>query len=77
MAVTKEEAVLEFLNNTYNEYNIDPRENLITVSFDFIINTGNAKATDIEDLILHVQKTVKNKFQIELQTEVQIVGFAK
>jgi UDP-N-acetylmuramate dehydrogenase len=43
----------------------------------FIINTGNARATDIENLILHVQKTVKNKFQVELQTEVQIVGVAK
>lgn len=40
----------------------------------FIINTGNARATDIEDLILYVQETVKNKYQIELQTEVKIVG---
>jgi hypothetical protein len=43
MAATKEEIVLDFINNTYNEYNIDPRENLITLSYDFIINTGTAK----------------------------------
>jgi hypothetical protein len=43
MAATKEETVLDFINNTYNEYNIDPRENLITLSYDFIINTGTAK----------------------------------
>ena len=43
MAATKEEAVLDFINNTYNEYNIDPRENSITLSYDFIIDTGTAK----------------------------------
>lgn len=43
MTKTKTEVVLDFLNNTYNEYNIDPRENLITSSYDFIINTGTAK----------------------------------
>ncbi len=41
---TKEETVLGFLNNTTrNEYNIDFRENLITLSYDFIIDTGIAK----------------------------------
>ncbi len=43
MAVTKEETVLDFINNTYNGYNIDPRENSITVSYDFVIDTGTAK----------------------------------
>lgn len=43
MAETKKKTVLNFLNNTYNGYNIDPRENAITVSFDFIIDTGTAK----------------------------------
>lgn len=40
----------------------------------FIINTGNAKASDIESLIKFVQKTVKDKQGIELQIEVKIVG---
>ncbi len=43
MAATKTEIVLDFLNNAFNEYNIDPRENSITLSYDFIINTGTAK----------------------------------
>ena len=43
MAATKEKTVLDFINNTYNEYNIDPRENSITLSYDFIIDTGTAK----------------------------------
>lgn len=40
----------------------------------FIINEGGASATDIEALILYVQKTVKEKTGIELETEVRIVG---
>ena len=40
----------------------------------FIINSGTASATDIESLINHVQQAVSDKFTIQLQTEVCIVG---
>ena len=40
----------------------------------FIINTKNAKAKDVESLINYVQKTVKKEQGIELQTEVKIIG---
>lgn len=40
----------------------------------FIINTGNATADDIEKLIAYVQKQVSQKQGINLQTEVCIVG---
>jgi UDP-N-acetylmuramate dehydrogenase len=40
----------------------------------FIVNTNNAKAADIINLIEHIQNTVKCKFGIELKTEVRIVG---
>ncbi|THB81154.1 MAG: hypothetical protein D3926_03545 [Desulfobacteraceae bacterium] len=40
MAATKKETVLDFLNMKYNDYNIDFRENSITSSQDFIIDTG-------------------------------------
>ncbi len=40
----------------------------------FIVNTGNATSKDIMDLISHIQKTVKDKFNAELQTEIRIVG---
>ncbi|MDP4145050.1 MAG: UDP-N-acetylmuramate dehydrogenase [Bacillota bacterium] len=40
----------------------------------FIINKGNASAQDILDLITEVQKTVKDKFDVELHTEVRIIG---
>jgi len=39
----------------------------------FIINQGNATATDIENLIKHIQQTVKSKLDINLETEVRIV----
>lgn len=40
----------------------------------FIINTGESTAADIENLILHVQKTVQDKFGILLEPEVKILG---
>ncbi|MBR4721199.1 MAG: UDP-N-acetylmuramate dehydrogenase [Clostridia bacterium] len=40
----------------------------------FIVNTGNATAQDVLSLIRHIQKTVEEKFGVELKTEVKIVG---
>ncbi|MFQ5659095.1 MAG: UDP-N-acetylmuramate dehydrogenase [Gammaproteobacteria bacterium] len=40
----------------------------------FIINDGSATAADIENLILHVQQVVIDKFGIKLEAEVDIVG---
>ncbi len=40
----------------------------------FIINTGDATATDIEALIDHVRQTVRERHGVELQHEVRIVG---
>ena len=40
----------------------------------FIINTGDATATDIEELIEHVRQTVIEKHGVELKHEVRIVG---
>ncbi|WP_446897876.1 UDP-N-acetylmuramate dehydrogenase [Clostridium sp. LBM24168] len=40
----------------------------------FIINKGNATSKDILDLIKIVQMTVKEKFNVDLYTEVRIIG---
>lgn len=40
----------------------------------FIINRGDATATDIEELIEHVQRTVRDAHGVELRHEVKIVG---
>ena len=40
----------------------------------FIVNSGEASARDIESLIEHVRAAVKDKHGVELQREVRIVG---
>ena len=40
----------------------------------FVINTGNASAADIEQLIEHMQQTVRDAFGVELVREVHILG---
>jgi UDP-N-acetylmuramate dehydrogenase len=42
----------------------------------FIVNTGNATAGDIEALIEHVRAMVAKRFGVRLETEVRIVGEA-
>ncbi|MFD1418046.1 UDP-N-acetylmuramate dehydrogenase [Companilactobacillus keshanensis] len=40
----------------------------------FIVNINHATATDYMNLIHLIQRTIKEKFDIELQTEVRIIG---
>ncbi|MCT4688586.1 UDP-N-acetylmuramate dehydrogenase [Vallitalea sp.] len=40
----------------------------------FIINKGDATANDIINLINHVRNTVKDKYHVNLETEVRIIG---
>jgi UDP-N-acetylmuramate dehydrogenase len=40
----------------------------------FIVNTGNATASDVIDLINKIQDKVKDKFDVSLETEIKIVG---
>ena len=40
----------------------------------FIVNDKEATAKDIETLINHIQNTVKDRFGIDLDTEVRIIG---
>ncbi len=42
----------------------------------FIINENNATASDIEALIIKIQQDVKIKFNVELNTEIRIIGDA-
>jgi hypothetical protein len=43
MAATKKQTVLDFFNTGYDEYNVDYRENAITESYDFVIDTGTSR----------------------------------
>lgn len=40
----------------------------------FVINTGNATASDVCELIAYVQKVVYEKFNVKLEPEVKITG---
>ena len=41
----------------------------------FIVNTGKARARDVLDLIEYIHKEVKERFRLELEPEVQLIGF--
>ena len=41
----------------------------------FIVNLGKGKAKEVKKLINLIKKTVKNKFGIELEEEIQYIGF--
>ncbi len=41
----------------------------------FVINAGNATAQDVRDLIVQVQEKVKDKFNVDLETEVIFLGW--
>lgn len=40
----------------------------------FVVNAGGATAADVKALIEHIQKTVKEKFGVEIKTEVKMLG---
>ncbi|MBN8207805.1 UDP-N-acetylmuramate dehydrogenase [Bacillus sp. NTK071] len=40
----------------------------------FIVNIDNATATDYLNVIQHVQRTVKDKFGVDLEREVRVIG---
>ncbi|MGM0240186.1 UDP-N-acetylmuramate dehydrogenase [Enterococcus sp. AZ103] len=40
----------------------------------FIVNINQATATDYTELIAHIQSVIKEKFDVDLETEVRIIG---
>lgn len=40
----------------------------------FIVNAGSASAQDVLDLIAFIKKTIKEKFGVDMHTEVEIIG---
>jgi UDP-N-acetylmuramate dehydrogenase len=41
----------------------------------FILNVGEAKASNVKELIEKIKKEVKKKFKIQLEEEIKLVGF--
>ena len=40
----------------------------------FIVNKGNATAQDVLDLIQHIKNVVKEKYEIDLELEIKVIG---
>lgn len=40
----------------------------------FIVNEGNARAKDVKELIEYIQKTVKKKYNVDLEPEIKFLG---
>ena len=40
----------------------------------FIVNKSNATAGDVLKLIKYIQKTVHEKFNVDLETEIKMIG---
>lgn len=40
----------------------------------FIVNTGNATAVDVLNLIQYIQQAILEKFSVKMETEVEIIG---
>ena len=45
------------------------------VHANFFVNSDQATARDIYDLVYHVQKTVRKEFNVALELEVEMIGF--
>ena len=45
--------------------------------YNFFVNNGNAKSSDIENLINRVQKRVFEKTGVSLELEIKIIGEKK
>ncbi len=45
------------------------------VHANFFVNSDQATASEIYNLVQHVQKTVKKEFNVELELEVEMIGF--
>jgi UDP-N-acetylmuramate dehydrogenase len=41
----------------------------------FILNVGEAKASDVKELMEKIKKEVKKKFKVQLEEEIKLVGF--
>ena len=41
----------------------------------FVVNVGNATAADVVSVIKHVQEEVRSRYNVELETEVKMIGF--
>ena len=47
---------------------------IYTHNIAFIVNLGNAKSTDVYQIVTHVEKILKDKYDINIRREVVVIG---
>ena len=47
---------------------------IYTHNIAFIVNLGNAKSSDVYKIVLHVEKTIKKNYNINIKREVVVIG---
>ena len=40
----------------------------------FIVNLGNAKSSDVYEIVIHIEKVLKSKYNINIKREVVVLG---
>ena len=48
---------------------------IYTHNIAFIVNLGNAKASDVYEIVTHIEKIIKNKYNLTIRREVVTLGF--
>ena len=48
---------------------------IYTHNIAFIVNLGNAKASDVYEIVIHIEKVFKEKYDITIRREVVLLGF--
>ena len=47
---------------------------IYTYNIAFIVNLGNAKSSDVYEIVTHVEKVMKSKYNIDIKREVVVLG---
>ena len=47
---------------------------IYTHNIAFIVNLGNAKASEVYEIVIHVEKVFKEKYDITIRREVIVLG---
>ena len=47
---------------------------IYTNNIAFIVNLGNAKSSDVYQIVIHVEKILKDKYDINIRREVVVLG---
>ena len=47
---------------------------IYTHNIAFIVNLGNAKSSDVYEIVTHIEKIIKSKYDLDIKREVVVLG---